>query len=39
MYFNVRFYEKLAGAVIDTMYTFFITQLTLIYPVRGSKDE
>lgn len=38
MYFNVRIDEKLAGSVIDTMYTFFIAQLNLIYPVRGSKD-
>ena len=40
MYFNVRIHEKLAGSVIDTMYTFFyIAQLNLIYPVRGGKDE
>jgi len=39
MCFNVRLHEKLAGAVIDTMYTFFIAQLNMIYPVRGSKDE
>lgn len=30
MYFNVRIDEKLAGSVIDTMYTFFIAQLNLI---------
>ena len=39
MYCNVRIDEKLAGSVIDTMYTFFIAQLNLIYPVRGSEDE
>ena len=39
MYSIVRILEKLAGSVIDTMYAFFIAQLNLIYPVRGSKHE